>query len=100
MVFLPDVYALTEFREHAAQHVRRLRKSKKATLLTQKGRAAAVIMSPEVYEEMAGALELARSIESVKQSMKEFDQGKGRPAEEVLASIRARYTRRASGRAR
>lgn len=98
MDILPDVYALTEFRENAAEHVRRLKKTKRATLLTQKGRAAAVIMSPEAYEKMAEAVELARSIQSVQKSMKEFEQGKGMSVDEAFGPLLAKYAKRAARR--
>lgn len=98
MDILPDVYALTEFRENTAQHVKRLKKTKRATLLTQKGRAAAVIMSPEAYEKMAEEAELARSIQSVQRSIKEFDEGKGMTVDEAFAPLLKKYTKRASRR--
>ena len=65
MFIVPDTFSVTDFRENTSGHIRRLKKSKKPTLLTQNGRAAAVVLSPDAYEQLAADAELAISGQSV-----------------------------------
>lgn len=88
---MPETQALTDFREHTATVLKRLAKSGKPLLLTQKGKAAGVVMSTKVYEQLADAAALAESITAVRQSLEEFAQGKSRPADVVLDRLDAKY---------
>jgi len=89
---LPETQALTEFRERTAAVLRELSKSDKPLLLTQKGKAAGVVMSPRAYELMADAASLYRSIAAARQSLQEFHQGKARPLSDALDQLEAKYS--------
>jgi prevent-host-death family protein len=69
MSHLPETYALTDFRANAARHIQRLRRSDKPTLLTQNGKGAVIVMSPELYEQLAADADLARSIAAIQESL-------------------------------
>lgn len=88
---LPDTQALTEFRERSAAVLKELSKSDRPLLLTQKGKAAGVVMSPKAYERLADAAHLSQSIAAARQSLQEFHQGKGRPAKLALDALEAKY---------
>lgn len=95
---LPDSVALAEFQENAPMHLRRLSKSKRPAMLTQRGRTAAVVMSPETYDRLFEAAALSASIQRVRVSLKEFEQGKGRPAADVMRELQTKYSKRARRR--
>lgn len=65
-MILPDTTNYSEFRENLAEHFKRLKKSRKPTVVLQKGRVAAVVLSPaqfEAYSDARETLEILRAIE-------------------------------------
>lgn len=92
---LPDTFALTDFRAKAAAHIKRLVKLDRPALLTQKGRGAAVVMSPAHYERLVTDAELARSITAIQESLD--DPRADIPWSKVAAKLRAKPRRAASG---
>jgi prevent-host-death family protein len=57
-----DVMPLATFRAHAAETLKRMRLERRPTVLTQRGRTVAVVLSPEDYEAMAAEGEVVRRI--------------------------------------
>jgi len=55
-----DVRPVTEFRAHASAFLQQIRDTKRAVILTQHGRSAAVLLDVEVYEDLLGELALLR----------------------------------------
>jgi prevent-host-death family protein len=55
-----DVRPVTEFRAHASAFLQQLRDTKRAVILTQHGRCAAVLLDVAVYEDLLGELALLR----------------------------------------
>lgn len=77
MIRTQNIRSLSDFRQHAAAHLARLAESGGAEVLTVNGEAKGVIMSPAEFDRLA---ELARQAEvaaRVRQSMAEFDAGRG-----------------------
>jgi len=50
MAKVPDIIPITDLRQDAAAALKRLRSSKQPVVITQRGRAAAVLLSLEAYE--------------------------------------------------
>lgn len=90
MNHLPDAQPLTQFRENTAKQVKRLRTSHRPLLLTQNGRAACVVMSPQAYEDLLDEAELARSIRRVEESIDQFAKGRGLDARTALSAWKAK----------
>lgn len=88
---LPDVYALTDFRQNTAQHISRLKKAQRPTVLTQNGRTAAVVLSAALYDRLVADAELGRSIEGLRESLE--DPRPSIPFRKVAARLRAKYSR-------
>lgn len=84
---LPDVHPLTDFRARAAQHLKRLRKADRPTILTQKGRAAAVLMSTAQYEQLLADAEFTRTVAAIQEALD--DPRPGVPVDVAFARIRA-----------
>lgn len=78
---MPRIMPVTDFRSDAAGALKAVRESKEPVVITQRGRAAAVIVSLEAYErdqeERRILLQLARG-------EKEIAEGKGFDLESVL----------------
>lgn len=55
-----DVRPVTEFRAHASAFLDHIRATKRAVILTQHGRSAAVLLDVAVYEDLLGELALLR----------------------------------------
>lgn len=51
---------MTEFRAHASAFLEQIRATKRAVILTQHGRSAAVLLDVAVYEDLIGELALLR----------------------------------------
>lgn len=47
---MPDIIPVTDLRQDAAAALRRVRASKQPLVITQRGRAAAIMLSIEAYE--------------------------------------------------
>lgn len=57
-----DIKPLSEFRANTAALVRRIRETKRALVLTQRGHSAAVVVDVGEYERLLEELELLRDI--------------------------------------
>ena len=70
-----DVRPVTEFRAHASAFLEQVRATKRAVILTQHGRSAAVLLDVEVYEDLIG--ELARLRAADGSYLSAFDRARG-----------------------
>lgn len=55
-----DVRPVTEFRAHASAFLNQIRTTRRAVILTQHGRSAAVLLDIAVYEDLLGELSVLR----------------------------------------
>jgi prevent-host-death family protein len=78
---VPTIIPISDLREDAANIIDRMRKSREPVVITQRGRAAAVMVSVEEYEESAHEREILRLLV---QGDREMAAGKGHGLEEVL----------------
>jgi prevent-host-death family protein len=83
---VPNIIPVTDLRQNAASVLRRVRDSKEPFFITQRGRAAAVMVSAEVYERAEHDRELLRLLA---RGEKEIAAGKGVGLDAVLAEADA-----------
>lgn len=83
---VPTIVPITDLRQDAATVLRRVRESKEPIVITQRGRAAAIMMSAEAYERSERDRELLRLLA---RGEKEIAAGKGYSLEAVLAEADA-----------
>lgn len=83
---VPNIVPVTDLRQDAANLLRRVRDSKEPFFITQRGRAAAVLVSAEVYERAEHDRELLRLLA---RGEKEIAAGKGFDLADVLAEVDA-----------
>jgi prevent-host-death family protein len=82
MAKIPNIVPITDLRQDATSIVKRLAKSREPLIITQRGRAAAVMVSMETYEYSQHELELLRLLA---RGEKEIEAGKGYDLDMVLA---------------
>ena len=91
MIKTSGIDSLTNFQKNAKAFVGELEASKEPLVLTVNGKAKLVVQDALAYQAMLDELERVRFIEAVRQGLKESEQGLGRPAEEVVAEMKAKY---------
>jgi PHD/YefM family antitoxin component YafN of YafNO toxin-antitoxin module len=82
--------SVSDFGQNAGETLDRLDKTGEAEILTVDGQARAVLLSPAAYEELAEEVWAARDAESIRKSIQELNEGKGRDVDTVFAEIRTR----------
>ncbi|MBI4543771.1 MAG: type II toxin-antitoxin system Phd/YefM family antitoxin [Gemmatimonadetes bacterium] len=82
MAKVPKIIPITELRQEAARALRRLRRSQEPVVITQRGRAAAVMLSVEAYEQAERERQILLILA---RGEREIARGEGRALAEVLA---------------
>jgi PHD/YefM family antitoxin component YafN of YafNO toxin-antitoxin module len=84
-----DVVSLTDFARNTRQHAEELAQGGRARILTQNGKAAAVVLSLEAFEKMAREAEEYRMDLRLRKAMESYAAGNpGTPAKKVISRIR------------
>ena len=78
---VPDIIPVTDLRQDAAAALKRVRTSKQPLVITQRGRAAAIMLSVEEYERSEYEKQILRFLA---RGEKEIAAGKGYDLESVL----------------
>jgi prevent-host-death family protein len=86
MARVPDIIPITDLRQDAAAALKHVQASKQPVVITQRGRAAAVLLSLEAYQRSEHELQLLRLIARGEQ---EIAAGKGFDLDSVLAEADA-----------
>ena len=81
MAKIPNIIPITDLRQDATTIVKRVTASREPLVITQRGRAAAVMVSMEAYEHSQHELELLRLLA---RGEKEIEAGKGYDLDAVL----------------
>jgi prevent-host-death family protein len=82
MAKIPNIIPITDLRQDATSIVKRVTTSREPIVITQRGRAAVVMVSMEAYEHSQHELELLRLLA---RGEKEIEAGKGYDLDAVLA---------------
>ena len=82
MARVPDIIPVSDLRRDAAAVLRRIRNVRRPLVITQRGRAAAVMLSMEAYERVEHQLRLLRLFA---RGEKEITAGEGQSLDSVLA---------------
>jgi prevent-host-death family protein len=86
MTKLPNIVPITDLRQDATSIVNRLSTSPEPVIITQRGRAAAVMVGTEAYERSQHELEILRLLA---RGAREIEEGKGFDLDAVLAEADA-----------
>jgi len=88
---LPDTSTYTDFRKHLAEHLKRIRRAGRPTMVTQNGKVAAVVLSPEQYESLAEGASTARTLEKIERALSDIRRGRTVPLEKAAQEWRKKY---------
>ena len=78
---LPNLVPVTDLRQDATGILKKVSASRDPVIITQRGRAAAVLMSVETYERSQNELDILRLLAK---GEKEIELGKGHALDDVL----------------
>jgi len=99
MILQEDVVSLTDFARNTKQHTTELRETGRPRILTQNGKAAAVVLSPEAFEKMAWDAEEYRLDERLRGAIARHLAGDpGIPGKEAFAALRQETATRRKAR--
>jgi prevent-host-death family protein len=82
MAKVPDLIPITDFRQDAARALKQVQRSAEPVIITQRGRAAAVMLSVEAFEQGERERQILRLLA---QGEQEISAGKGKSLDAVLA---------------
>ena len=85
-----DIYPLSDFNRKSAEHIKRLKKTGRAEVLTVNGKAAAVVLDPDTYDQLVQDAELSETLKTINQAKAEYEAGLSKSADEVLSELKAK----------
>jgi prevent-host-death family protein len=88
---LPEIVPVTDLRQDAAAVLERVRRSGQPVVITQRGRAAAIMLSPECFERSENERQILRLLV---RGDREISKGKGFDLDSVLAEADELLARR------
>jgi prevent-host-death family protein len=87
-VDIRDIHSLSDFQRNTKQYVNELKDSHRPVVLTINGEAALVVQDAAAYQELLDELEIARSVNVMKQRVKQFaEDGIELDAKEALEQL-------------
>jgi prevent-host-death family protein len=93
MAKLPNIIPVSDLRQDAAKILKQLRKNKEPFIITQRGRAAAVMIGVEAYEKSEHEKELLRLLAK---GEREIEIGEGYDLDTVLSEADSFLTKESS----
>lgn len=91
MADLTNSHSLTDFQRNARAFIDGLNQTREPVLLTVNGKVQAVLLDPVTFQQMEARLERERFIAEVREGLKDVDEGRVRPLDDVLADIKTKY---------
>jgi prevent-host-death family protein len=88
MIRTPNIQSLTEFQRNTKATLDSIAKSGDPLVLTVNGRAQAVLQDAAAYQKLLDRIEHFEAIEAIRESMKEFAEGKGMPLKDAVKQVR------------
>lgn len=80
-----DIVTIAELKNDAATVVKQLRETRRPMIVTQRGKAAMVLLAPEEYDRLVYAQEI---VVGLNEAMAEADAGLLTPHESVMGQVR------------
>ena len=80
MLVADDIVPIGEFKAHASQMLKRVRSSNRPLVITQNGKPAAVVITPEEFDMLS---ERRRFVAAVEEGIRDADAGRTVTSEEL-----------------
>lgn len=88
MILTEDIVSVTDFARGTKEHLAELTAHQRPRVLTQNGKAAAVVMTVEAFESMAHLAEERQFDLELQSALKSYAAGdRGRPLHEALGAL-------------
>ncbi len=88
MNIVRDIQSLSVFKRDASKIIKQIKATKEPVVLTVNGKADAVILDAESYQNLVEAKEYAETVAVLRERLKSFDEGeKGVPMDEVFQEL-------------
>jgi antitoxin YefM len=84
------IVPVSDFKAQAAEWLRRVAESGHPLVITQNGKAAGVLLSPVLYDELT---ERQRYLEAIREGLADIEAGRVHDHETVLRAIQERFGR-------
>ena len=85
MFQIDDIHSLTEFQRNAKTYMKRLKKGR-PIVLTVNGKAGAVVVGPNEYEQLVKAWDQ----EQLREAIRQGERGESVPAEKAFEKVRSK----------
>jgi hypothetical protein len=86
-----EIHPLTDFLRNHKAHMARLKETGAPELLTVNGRAEVIVQDADSYQGLLERLQHMETIAAIREGIASAERGELKPAEQVLAEIKARY---------
>ncbi len=86
-----DIQSLTAFKRASAKAVRRLKKTRRAVVLTINGKAELVVQDAASYQRLLDIQEQYETRLVVDQALEDVREGRHRPVADIFAAVRAKH---------
>ena len=98
MILAEDIVSVTDFARGTKEHLADMAKKQRPRVLTQNGKAAAVVLTVEAFDEMAHQAEEHRLDLELKAALEAYANGdRGRPLDEAFADLRKKHFPKKAG---
>lgn len=91
MIRTDNIRSLTDFRENAKAHLERLHREGGVEVLTVKGEARGVLMSPKAFDEMNEKVRQAETTAAILKGMREIAAGEGVDGRAAMRAIAEKH---------
>jgi prevent-host-death family protein len=85
-----NVVSVSEFKSNASRHLDEANRTKSPVVITRNGKAAGVLLSPEVYDRLT---ERFRFLSAIEEGLDDIEEGNKRSHHEVSERLQSRTTR-------
>ena len=92
MNIVQDIQSVSIFKQNTSKMLKQLKKTRRPLVLTVNGKADAVVLDAESYQNLVEAKEYAETVAVLKERIEELNSGvKGIPMEEVFSDLAKEY---------
>ena len=85
-----DIQPLTDFKRDTAAFVKRMRRSKRAVVLTINGKAELVVQDAGSYQDLLDRLDRLESVEAIRAGLKDMAEGRVHDARQALKKLQVK----------
>ena len=80
-----DIHSLTTFKRKSSSLMKHMKKTGRPLVLTINGKAEAVVLDPEAYQDIAEHLDV---VARIRRGAAQAGRGEGRPAQDLLDELK------------